>query len=107
MSGADDAQPDQLDAAARATVAAATKAAHDQAAQALALLRPALARAAPAVAANRRATGADVDTEAVLKYAKQLSYGAFAPPAFLLRGQLVPPYRAPAPQIEIMKRRIF
>ena len=33
------------------------------------------------------AAGADVDTEAVLKYAKQLSYGAFAPPAFLLRGR--------------------
>ena len=97
----------QLAAPARACVAAATKAAHDQAARTIATLTPVLERHADAIAANRRAEGAEVNTDAVLQYAKQLSYGAFAPPAFLLRGQLVPPYRAPAPQIEIMKRRIF
>ena len=105
MSSQDAAAP--LDAAAHAAVAAATKASYDQAGNALAALRPALARHAPAVAAHRRADGASVGAEDVLQYAKQLSYGAFAPPAFLLRGQLVPPYRAPAPQIDLMKRRIF
>jgi len=99
--------PKELDAAAHAAAAAATEASHSQAAAALAVLRPALARHAPAVDALRRADGAAVDAEDILKYAKQLSFGAFAPPAFLKRGQLVPPYRAPAPQIDLMKRRIF